>query len=383
MLFLLWSCQKNTDPPVAESTVPTLRIITENKQAVTSKHTYLNATLSVENGESFSADIEIRGRGNTTWSFPKKPFKIKLKEKAGLLGLKPEKRWVLLVNYLDPSLLQNAVAMEIGQLLKMPYTNHMKPVNLWLNNEFLGSYTLTEQIEVKENRVNVGDDGLLLSLDTIIEPDDDYFFSSHYQLPVQIKHPEITSQAQIDKISNEFDQLEKRVFAADFPGNDYLKYFDADAMANYLLVYTLTCNEEINHPKSTYLYKTAEGKFHIGPIWDFDWAFSYEQSQVHYVNPNRPLFWNWQAEGTTFFGRIAADPAIKSLYKEKWQTFRRQDFNKLLSFVDEYAAEIKESRREDFKKWGRGNSDFETEKENMKSWLNARAIYIDELVKDY
>lgn len=377
------SCEEKFDFSSSQGKIPTISITTENKEAVNSKDVYIPARMTIEANKEFSAQIGIRGRGNTTWTYPKKPFKIKLHEKAGLLGLEPERRWVLLANYLDPSLMQNALAMELAHLLKMPYTNHIKPVDLWLNKEYLGSYVLTEQIEVQDNRVDIGENGILLSLDTIIEADDPYFRSTSFNLPVQIKHPEIKNESQIDLIRSEFEELERLVKSNDFPANNYLDFFDAESMANYLMVYTLTCNEEINHPKSTYLYKSAGGKFHMGPIWDFDWAFSFEQNGIHYANPNRPLFWERATSGKVFFQRIASDPAIKKLMKEKWQNFRKQDFNKLLLFVDDYSNKIADSRREDFKKWGRGNPNFNVEKENLKNWLKLRAVYMDELVKDY
>jgi hypothetical protein len=184
-------------------------------------------------------------------------------------------------------------------------------------------------------------------------------------------------------IEENFNKFEEKVMSSEFPDNNYLDLFDAEAMAKYLIVYTLTCNEEINHPKSTYIHKKPNGKFTMGPIWDFDWAYSYEQNRVHYVNPSRPLFWERPAKGTVLFDRIAADPKIKALVKAQWQDFRRNDFNKLVSFVDDYANLIEDSRRADFKKWKRGNADFNMEKEELKNWLELRAKYMDDLVSSY
>jgi uncharacterized short protein YbdD (DUF466 family) len=383
LLLFLFSCSKTEEIPVTKAKIPVFRILTENKTPVTSKDVYQDASLIVEGNIPFASKIKIRGRGNTTWGFPKKPFKIKLADKAGLLDGRPAKEWVLLANYLDPSLMQNAVAMEIGHLLKIPFTNTIKPIDLWLNNEYLGNYMLTEQVEAKENRVEVGDDGVLLSLDTIIDPDDIYFTSNTYKLPVIIKYPKATNDPRLQIIEQDFNELEKRVKSTDFPNNNYLDLFDAEAMAKYLIVYTLTCNEEINHPKSTYIHQKNGGKFTIGPIWDFDWAFSYEQRRIHYINPSRPLFWKESAKGTVFFRRIANDPKIKTLMKTQWQDFRKSDFNKLMVFVADYANLMEDSRKADFKKWQRGKEDFNTEREDLRNWLEMRAKYMDDLVAEY
>ncbi|MFT5886854.1 MAG: hypothetical protein ACI9IP_003325 [Arcticibacterium sp.] len=363
--------------------LPVFRITTENKTPVNSKDIYQNASLTIDGDQPFTGYIEIRGRGNTTWGFPKKPFKIRLHEKTSLLNGLPAKKWILLANYLDPSLMQNAVAMKIGHLLQMPFTNTIEPIELWLNNVFLGNYMLTEQVEAKENRVDVGKEGVLLSLDTGIEPDENNFESSIYKLPIIIKHPKEKNDPRLETVEQDFNELEKRINSSDFPDNNYLELFDGEQMAKYLIVYTLTCNEEINHPKSTYIHKKLGGKFTMGPIWDFDWAFSYEQSHEHYINPRRPLFWERNSKGKIFFKRIVSDPQIRALMKTQWQIFRSNNYNKLLDFVDSYAASIESSREADFKKWGRGEADFNVEKEDLKNWLVLRANYMDDLVEGY
>jgi hypothetical protein len=383
VLFFLLNCERTEESPVGQASLPVLRITTENKLAINSKDVYQKAFLSIEGENEFSDEVEIRGRGNTTWNFQKKPYKIKLKEKTGLLGLESGKKWVLLANYLDPSLMQNAVAMEIGHLLDMPYTNHIVPVDLWINNEYLGNYMFTEQVEVKEIRIDIGEEGILLSLDTIIDADETYFNSTIYKLPVIVKHPEISNSVDLERIEQDFNELERRVYSDDFPNNNYLELFDAEAMAKYLIVYTLTCNEEINHPKSTYIHKKKGHKFTVGPIWDFDWAFSFEQNQIHYTNPTRPLFWEGNAKGTLFFKRIASDPKIKYLIKTQWEDFRSNDFNKLINFVDSYAKNIEASRKADYKKWQKGEEDFNMEKEALKNWLTRRASYLDDLMAGY
>lgn len=384
LIILLFSgCTETNDVPLKNNSIHVFRITTDNNSPINSKNIYQKAMLIVEGEFKYSGEIEIRGRGNTTWTFPKKPYKLKLSTKEALLNGLAAKEWVLLANYLDSSLMHNAVAMKIGQLLKLPFTNTIKPVDLWLNNEYLGNYTLTEQVEAKENRIEIGTEGILLSLDTIIEPDDIYFESKLNKLPIILKYPKTYNDQQLKIIKQDFDKFEAKVMSSDFPANDYLDLFDADQMAKYLIVYLLTCNEEINHPKSTYIYKKPDGKFTMGPIWDFDWAFSYEESRKHYVNPNRPLFWNRPGKGTVFFQRITSDSAIKTLVKSHWQNFRRNDFNQLIEYVESYSHQIEVSRKSDFRKWQSGNTDFNVEKENLKNWLELRAIYMDELVSAY
>ena len=98
----------------------------------------------------------MKGRGNSTWGYPKKPYRLKLNKKAEICGLGKAKNYVLLANHLDPTLMLNSVAFKIGRLLELPFTNHAIPVDVVLNGIYKGSYLLTEQIEVKRKPCRFG-----------------------------------------------------------------------------------------------------------------------------------------------------------------------------------------------------------------------------------
>lgn len=358
--------------------IPHMEIVTVNGENITSKEDYLKATIHIDGKErykDYSGSTEIRGRGNSTWGYPKKPYRLKLTTKSEILGLPAAKNWVLLANYLDPSLMCNAVAMKIGRDLEVPFTNTIIPVDLTLNGVYKGSYVLTQHIEVNENRVNIGDDGYLLELDTYF--DEAYkFYSSGYNLPVMIKNPELSDVAGIAPIKSEFELFEGLIKASTFPNNTYNNYFDVDVFAKYMLVYFLTGNEEVNHPKSTYMHKKAGGKFTFGPLWDFDWAYGYEGTGSHFNNATKPLFWNGTAKGTLFFKRLFEDPAIKAAFKNHWISYKQKHLPQLLTYIDEYAALIKSSKARDEVVWKRGKI-FEQEVAKMKKYMQDRAGYID------
>ncbi len=377
--FVITACSKDSDPILTDTKeVAVLRIETDNNVAIVSKTLYTGARIDIEGqGSTVNEKIKIRGRGNSTWGMPKKPYKIEFDNKYALLGLAPSKEWVLLANYLDGSLMLNAVSFKIGELLQMPFSNHAVPVDYWLNGRYEGNYMLTEQIEVKENRVDIGADGLLISLDQVIDEDDQYFYSPVFGLPVIVKNPKNLTTAQMTAIEAEFTALENAVSDPGFPNNGYGELIDIDAMANYLLAQLLTGNEEINHPKSTYMYKAINGKYTMGPLWDFDWAFSFEEGQGHYSNPDRPLFWEGDATGTRFFNKIYSDPAVKLAMAQKWQRFKAGPYAELLQYIDDYADTIGESRAADRALWQTGDPNFEVERENLKNWFVRRSLYLD------
>jgi hypothetical protein len=139
----------------------------------------------------------------------------------------------------------------------------------------------------------------------------------------------------------------------------------------------LTDNQELNHPKSTFMHKPKTGKFSMGPIWDFDWAYGYEKTFVHFSNYNKPILWNPASSGTNFFGRFMTDPKIKTLLKQRWSEFRKNKFGDLMSFVDDYSFAIEGARNRDYQKWKRGGADFKSDINSLKIWLQNRSNYLD------
>ena len=177
--------------PDLKQGVPHLYIQTENSVPIASEDNYVKANLKIDGlgvYEDYEGTTKIKGRGNSTWYYPKKPFRIKLDAAASLLGLPADKDWILLANYLDPTLMLNAIAMKTGQLLNMPYTNTIIPVDVTINGVYMGNYTFTEQKEVAPNRVDLEEGSVWLEMDSYY--DEDYKFkSAYYNLPVMVHYP--------------------------------------------------------------------------------------------------------------------------------------------------------------------------------------------------
>ena len=146
------------------STLPVVYINTENGQAITSKEKYIDAEMIVQGNETYnskttklySGATEIRGRGNSTWSQPKKPYRLKLDKKTDLLGMGKSKHWVLLANYLDESLLRNTLAYNLSGAMGMEQMATVF-VDVVLNGDFVGNYQLCENIRVDPTRVDIFD----------------------------------------------------------------------------------------------------------------------------------------------------------------------------------------------------------------------------------
>ena len=369
------------------SEVPHIYIKTNNSalSEIQSKDYYVEATVEIDGKkvyENYTGATEIKGRGNSTWSMPKKPYRLKLKKKASLCGFGEAKNYVLLANHIDPTLMLNAVAFKMGQLLEMPFTNHVVPVDVTLNGNYKGSYMLTEQVEVKENRIDLDEDNCIVwEFDTNYD-EDLKFISDAFGLPVMVKDPDLTD-AQFDYWRNDLNGFLKQFAQEPLSTNTYTDLIDIESVAKYILIYNLTHNMEINHPKSIYMHKEGDGKYVMGPIWDFDWAYDYEGNNEHFRRYNTPL-WNenmTNGAGTRFFRRFLEDSRVTKIYKEVWADFYANKFDLLLNYVDGYAKIIEPSVVENSRIWS-NTKDFESRVRSLRNWLKNRAEYISTEIKN-
>lgn len=378
--------------PSVQSNVPHLYIETDNRQPIDSKENYIHANLTIEGKgvyDDYQGRTKIRGRGNDSWNQPKKPYKLKLDDKVSLLGLLPEKKWILRSNYRGESLMLDAIGFRIAALLGMPYTNHAIPVDVTVNGQYQGSYMFTEQKEAKPNRINVVDGGKYLDLDSYMNKPPGQFYSDYYELPVMVRYPSFKelspsdAQRELELIKADFHNMEKTIADESFPNNNFLDYFEALDFVNYMIVYHLTLNREINHPKSTYMHKHKGGKYKMGPVWDFDWGFGYNsQLDTHFNTPEQNLFVDSDMPGKVFFTRLLEDATIQNLYRKQWQDFKENSYPELIDYIESYANTIQESYALDYAIWEQGVGSSEEAAQQIINWLNVRVQYMDVYVSE-
>jgi spore coat protein CotH len=348
---------------ISYSNLPIVYITTPDHVGITSKETYVEKSSFVigntENGKydlTVAEGLNIKGRGNSTWSYPKKPYAVKFDKKQSILGMPKDKSWVLLANWMDRTVMRNAVAFEIAKRTKaLAWTPNGDFVEVVLNGKFLGNYYLCEKIKISSDRVNIteidntknviteGDDltgGYLVELDTYY--DETYKFkTATKELPVNFKSPdEDVPDEQISYLQNYFNNIESILYSDDFPTNtgNYEDLIDVDSFIDWWFVHELTENAEPNHPKSSYMHKDKLGKLIAGPVWDFDWAT--------YI-PGRTTF---KIAGAIWYDGLFKDPVFVSRIKEKWSE-SKSDFESVVNFIDTESVRIKESAEYNCELW--------------------------------
>lgn len=333
--------------------LPVVMIVTPDSANVTSKEDWMkNTRMSIydEQGAlNYEGDLAIKGRGNTTWSAPKKPYALKLDSKSEILGMPKHKRWVLLANYLDKTLMRNHIAFFIAKAkgISLEWTPRGTFVDLVLNGKHLGNYYLCEQIKIDENRVNVHenepddiDGGYLLELDTYYD-EVNKFRTPFRKLPVMFKEPDEDdlTPAQFEYVKDYFAKVENALYADDSQktGN-YKDLIDVNTFVDFWFVNEVTGCDESSWPKSCYMHKDKGGKLKAGPVWDYDYA-TFGKFYGKFIT--NKYVWNDQ---------ILADPEVMALARERWQMLM-PEFMKVADEIDRLKEILEKSAEVNEKMW--------------------------------
>ena len=371
--------------------VPTIYINTADGQAITSKDYFKDATITIDGHGIFPSmeetAMQIRGRGNSSWGWAKKPYRMKFAEKVKPLGMTKGKNWVLLANGIGGSLMTNAVGMKAANLMEASAANHIMPVDLYLNGEYRGNYNLTEKVGFSNNSVDLDDEtaAALLELDSYYdEPTGQKFRSNPYNLPINIKEPEFaegTTTLTLEMIQNDFNSF----MATLKKEKDISRHVDLQQLARFLMVNELICNFELYHPKSTFCYKenfeNDTSRYVFGPVWDLDWGFGYEQNHNYFKGNKTSNYWTEMPnmEVVQFIQDLRWNyEPLCDIYKELWKKFLDEDLQELMEYCQDYYDFSCNSFDSNKGKWG-DNTDYAKQAVEAASWLETRAnkIYED------
>ena len=350
----------------AASVLPRVYITTPGEVGITSKTDWLeecSIRIVDENGaENLNMGTSIRGRGNTTWTYPKKPYAIKLDSKSQVLGMPKHKRWVLLANWMDRTLLRNDVALEMGRRV-MAWAPRGKFVELYLNGEHKGNYYLCEHIKVDKNRVDIKEldektdynDMSLITGGYILEYDTNnpktneknYFYSKIKNYPVTIKEPDedvITSSEHpaflyVQEYVNNLEQLFEEDKRENARWNEIENLIDVKSYVDWWLIHELARNSEVLNPKSSYMYKQRNGKLYAGPIWDFDWLTFTMNNKNHTV-----------VTTALYYSYLFKYPEFRIAVKERWSEVK-DTFADIENYILSQADLIRLSNEVNIEKW--------------------------------
>ena len=323
--------------------------------------------------------VLTRVRGNASAGFPKKPYRIKFNDgkshhimKGGTLESPAKaKKWTLINNYGDKTLMRNILAFEMSRRLQMPYTPYCQPVDVIMNGEYQGCYQLCDQITIDPNRVPIVEmeptdveepyvsGGYLVEIDAYAYNEVSWFTSSR-GTPVTIKEPDedaIVPQ-QYQYIKDRFNLLERRLFSSEYTSEEagYRSVLDVTSFLKHFIVGEFSGNTDTYW--SVYMYKNrSEEQFHVAPCWDFDLAFD-NDSRIFPVNDKNNWIYcsggSYAAGMSTFVTRLLSDTRSMKELRQLWSEMRDSGLfteQEMLAYVDSTAQVLEQSQRLNFMRW--------------------------------
>jgi len=351
--------------------LPVIRIDTENGAPIANREDWVTMSFALTDPDKPEHDIatitnqQIRGRGNASWSDnpnDKNPYRIRFRnnQQQSPFGLPAARNWVLLKVGSD---INTPFGFELGKRLGLQYTCSYHSVQLFLNGDYRGTYLFTEHRQADPSERGVPGrpkvdliEGWFVEIDRYYK-DEPKFRTDNYNLPVQIKTPDVGENINDPAyaiVINDLDNLTSLMAADDFPENGYRDLVDFETFVKYFIVQTVVMNNDLFRPRaetgeeigSTFFYKDKDDLISAGPLWDLDWTFSPWAFEGRQFLPN-----TFPYQIHPWFKRFHDDPLFHVRYKEIWNENYQDNILTMKSFVDDYAAKVNAGALEDLKRW--------------------------------
>lgn len=359
--------------------------------AVDSKETYVPGTYTItdtDGGVVHSGALNIKGRGNTTWNQPKKPYRLQLASKTALLGMSAsQKNWALLANYLDHAKVNTHLAYTLGARLSgLTWTPQYRVVEVVLNGDYLGLYQLCDLVRMESGRLDEdppdADTGsgltgtYLLEADNKEQPgypgesDDPGWATSHGQWIIYDDPAEDDlTAAQIAYIQGYIDDFETALYGTGFadPDTGWRAWADEASFVDWYIVQELFANSDSALWSSCKMWKARDGKLHMGPLWDFD--LSLGEPEGWYTDPTA-----WVTRAAGWYTRLFADDTFADAVAARWPQVLEAlgDYEQAIDRLID--AETLAIGRDD-KRWTR-TTYTPLQADKRKRWLAARIAWL-------
>ena len=339
--------------------LPIVVVNTPNAVSIDSKEVYVEnslMTLLDDNHQLLAqGEIKIKGRGNSTWGFKKKPYKMKFSDKVSLFDGEKDKEWILLANFLDYTKMRTGltymVAKSFGRFDYVPSFNY---VDLILNNSYKGTYQIGDQLKIAKGRVLNGKDGYLLEVDVrAVEEaaagEAVIFYAPGISNPFNIKDLKIGDVDEVVENDPNYNYVKNYVVnAANVLYSDnwldsdtgYNKFIDKESFVDWYLINEISKNCDAIFYSSCYmtLGMSEDSKLQMGPLWDYDIAYGLAKSNVSVVNATDGFY----IKDAGWYPRLFEDPEFVQLVKKRFDVYY-QNLPDIINYIDQTASYLEAS----------------------------------------
>ena len=406
--YLYKKVGSNTTPEEAPYRPAKIQVVATSD---TSSPHYLESFTEDAIDANGNTNLEIKVRGNSTAlpSIPtgKRPYRLKFASKKtstdgqahkhDLLGYGYSKRnWVLLANLNDNSMLRNALTYEIGKSVGMPFCPGYKFVDLVINNEYRGTYQVSDHCEVDADRINVNaDTGWYVEFQGRNDMCDYPMCFAEGGMLMNINNPEPDDEtnaeqcaAVINPIKDWFLNTWVKGFGDGFtnPSTGWRAYNDEESLIKFWIATELT--GDYDGLMSVKAYREADGKLCWGPLWDKDLAFGNYSSMA--AADGKLVAHLQQASCIQgYFDKLTQDPEFMTHAKAMMDNLVSGGIkDHLLEKIDEMAEIVSQTVVQNYQRWGNpqqpgafGHVSLANHKayvDQLKQWLSARIDYVQQ-----
>lgn len=346
----------------------------------------------------------IKLRGNSSLNSEKKPYLVNFDKKTTFLDMPcNERKWTLIPNMYDKSLLRNKLGYEMSFIFGLKFSPSCRFIDLIINGNYRGNYMICDKIEVKKDRIDI----TKMDETCVDEPeisggyllqgagarfDRGETFQTAKGITLAYEYPSSSDiiEEQRNYIKNKLDEIEDQCY------NGNVENIDLDSFARYFLVKDFSADRDAIF-NSFYFYKDrGNDKIYFGPVWDFDLGF--DNSRDFYpTNEKKNFAFKFaSSDGTTktLVTHILSNDIVLKKVKDTWNEMTSTVFTKekIIGFLDEQIKNINESQRLNFIKWdvlktrlfmeARCRGSFQKEVDYLKKFVEERFDVYGEIVKN-
>lgn len=316
---------------------------------------YEGNTLDLD-GKEYT-NVRVKGRGNSSWKMPRRGYQIKLPSRDSVLGMPPAKKWLLIANYADASLMRNKLMYDLAAQI-MDFAPQSEFADLWIDGDYQGVYLVCQRIATGKTSLNLkSEQGILAEIDTFYWHDTDSYFKSNYSPAVfTLKDSPADDMEKEDSLArksfSDFEDYVRRfedlIYAEEKDWEQISSMMDVESFLSFYLLEEFSENPD-SCRTSLYLYQDGpDDVLHMGPVWDFDKALGYAQKGKYGGDPERDYVSNIQEYmGTendcTWYTELMKIPEFQDAVQEYYQTTARDVFLSSGQLIEDYRHRIAKS----------------------------------------
>ncbi len=354
--------------------------------------------------------VEIKLRGNSSKEAEKKAYNIKFEEDTDFLGMDPGRKWALVSNPFDKSLLRPFIGFTYAQELGIMYTPDVRLCKVWLNGEYRGVYTAVEPVEAGAGRVEIDPDNgdFLLERNVGRSEEDKFYIESPAGMRFEFNEPEEPTDEQLEECGRLLAAAEEAIYTSDH--KIYETVIDVDSFVNFYIFQEMIKDVDFGEFSTRYYFK--DGILYAGPPWDLDLTMgnvSSEKPEYKYSAYNNTDgagdesgdsangLW---VNGSDYYYWLCKDPWFREMVWQRWKAVRDitenlagakgNSVSMLDSIMSNYGSDLESNFTEadwsvsepyHVSEWQEPAQTYEENVEMLRTWLNKRVKYLDHALK--